>query len=661
MKKLLLTLFLGGVLSVHAQVKLQPLFTDNMVLQQKSITPIWGSSKPEKKVELITSWDGRKYTVKADAKGKFVIELQTPSAGGPYTLTFNDGKKKTLKNVMIGEVWLVGGQSNAQMEMSNISDAQREIADANNYPNIRLLHVKTTTAALPAETLNVDGGGWQVSSANTVSNFSALGYLFGRDLQKDINVPIGIIQSCLGSTFAEPWVSSKSLSMMPYFNQAIEKVAQMPSDSLARENKYQQDLKEWEEKVEAMDGNSKAGRIVYTHDFADDSKWSDIKFPGLFEDQKKDHYGAFDGLVWYRRTVDIPQSWAGKECKMELGGIDDDDETYFNGVLVGSHMGVAFNRSYAIPASLVKAGKAEIAIRVHDTGGLGGFYSNDARLECGTEKVLVTGTWKFMASIDEKNLPFYPTNLNRDTNVASALYNGMIAPLAPFAIKGALWYQGESSVGRAYQYRELLPLLINDWRTSFKQDFPFFIVQLANHMTEQTDPAEESTWAELREAQSKVASSVSKSAFVTTIDIGEAKDIHPKNKQEVGRRMSLVARAKAYDEKIEYSGPQYVFSRNEGNRIRLFFAHAKGMKIGRGDSELKGFVIAGPDRKFYWAKAVIAADGRSIEVSSDNVKFPMAVRYGWANNPYCNLYNSDDLPASPFRTDEWPGLSINNY
>lgn len=661
MKKLLLTLFLGGVLSVHAQVKLQPLFTDNMVLQQKSITPIWGSSKPEKKVELITSWDGRKYTVKADAKGKFMIELQTPSAGGPYTLTFNDGKKKTLKNVMIGEVWLVGGQSNAQMEMSNIRDAQREIADANNYPNIRLLHVKTTTAALPAETLNVDGGGWQVSSANTVSSFSALGYLFGRDLQKDINVPIGIIQSCLGSTFAEPWVSSKSLSMMPYFNQAIEKVAQMPSDSLARENKYQQDLKEWEEKVEAMDGNSKAGRIVYTHDFADDSKWSDIKFPGLFEDQKKDHYGAFDGLVWYRRTVDIPLSWAGKECKMELGGIDDDDETYFNGVLVGSHMGVAFNRSYAIPASLVKAGKAEIAIRVHDTGGLGGFYSNDARLECGTEKVLVTGTWKFMASIDEKNLPFYPTNLNRDTNVASALYNGMIAPLAPFAIKGALWYQGESSVGRAYQYRELLPLLINDWRTSFKQDFPFFIVQLANHMTEQTDPAEESTWAELREAQSKVASSVSKSAFVTTIDIGEAKDIHPKNKQEVGRRMSLVARAKAYDEKIEYSGPQYVFSRNEGNRIRLFFAHAKGMKIGRGDSELKGFVIAGPDRKFYWAKAVIAADGRSIEVSSDNVKFPVAVRYGWANNPYCNLYNSDDLPASPFRTDEWPGLSINNY
>lgn len=661
MKKLLLTLFLGGVLSVHAQVKLQPLFTDNMVLQQKSITPIWGSSKPEKKVELITSWDGRKYTVKADAKGKFMIELQTPSAGGPYTLTFNDGKKKTLKNVMIGEVWLVGGQSNAQMEMNNIRDAQREIADANNYPNIRLLHVKTTTAALPAETLNVDGGGWQVSSANTVSNFSALGYLFGRDLQKDINVPIGIIQSCLGSTFAEPWVSSKSLSMMPYFNQAIEKVTQMPSDSLARENKYQQDLKEWEEKVEAMDGNSKAGRIVYTHDFADDSKWSDIKFPGLFEDQKKDHYGAFDGLVWYRRTVDIPQSWAGKECKMELGGIDDDDETYFNGVLVGSHMGVAFNRSYAIPASLVKAGKAEIAIRVHDTGGLGGFYSNDARLECGTEKILVTGTWKFMASVDEKNLPFYPTNLNRDTNVASALYNGMIAPLAPFAIKGALWYQGESSVGRAYQYRELLPLLINDWRTSFKQDFPFFIVQLANHMTEQTDPAEESTWAELREAQSKVASSVSKSAFVTTIDIGEAKDIHPENKQEVGRRMSLVARAKAYDEKIEYSGPQYVFSRNESNKIRLFFAHAKGMKIGRGDSELKGFVIAGPDRKFYWAKAVIAADGRSIEVSSDNVKFPVAVRYGWANNPYCNLFNSDDLPASPFRTDEWPGLSINNY
>ena len=662
MKKcLFIAMALCGVMNARAQVRLQPLFTDNMVLQQKASAPIWGETKPGKTVRLTTSWDKKTYETKADSNGCFLFEVQTPEAGGPFSLTFNDGKKKTLSNVMVGEVWLVGGQSNAQMQMYGIKDAEKEIADASNYPDIRLLHVRTTTAATPSRTLNVEGDGWEVSSDKTVSGFSAMGYLFARELQKDRKVAVGVIQSCLGSTFAEPWVSASSLEKMPYFHKAIERVAQMPADSLEREKRYAQDLKDWEQQVQAMDGNSKDGRIVYTHDFADDSKWSDIQFPGLFEDQKKDRYGAFDGIVWYRRTVEIPSSWDGKECRLCLGAVDDDDMTYFNGVLIGSHMGVAFNREYTIPASLVKGGKAEIAVRVHDTGGLGGFYSNDARIECGGEKVPVTGTWKFMASADEKELPFYPTNLNTDTNVTSALYNGMIAPLAPFAMKGVLWYQGESSVGRAYQYRELLPLLINDWRTSFRQELPFYIVQLANHMTEQTDPAEESTWAELREAQMKTALSVSKSGLATTIDIGEAGDIHPKNKQEVGRRLSLIARAKAYGEKVEYSGPQYMFSIQEGGKMRLFFSHARGMKAGRGDSTLKGFVVAGPNRVFHWADAVIAPDGRSIEVSSKDVPFPVAVRYGWANNPYCNLYNSDDLPASPFRTDEWPGLSINNY
>jgi sialate O-acetylesterase len=661
MKKLLFIMLLGAALDINAQVKLQPLFTDNMVLQQNSITPVWGKSKAGKKITLTTSWDKKKYETTADDNGNFEFKVNTPHAGGPFTLTFNDGRKTTLRNVMIGEVWLMGGQSNAQMQMYGIKDAEKEIADAANFPDIRLLQVRTTAAAKPSETLNAEGDGWEKASPRTVRNFSAAGYLFARELQKDRNVPIGIIQSCLGSTFAEAWISSKSLAKMPYFNKAIEQMEKMPADSTAREKKYAQDLKDWEKQVESMDGNSKAGLIVYEHDFADADKWSDIEVPGLFEDQKKDRYGAFDGIVWYRRTVDLPAEWEGKECKLCLGAVDDDDMTYFNGVLVGSHMGVAFNREYVIPASLVKAGKAEIAVRVHDTGGLGGFYSNDARIECGAEKVPITGTWKFMASIDEKDLPFYPTNLNTDTNVASALYNGMIAPLAPYKMKGVLWYQGESSVGRAYQYRELLPLLIYDWRTAFNQELQFYIVQLANHMTEQTDPAEESTWAELREAQMKTAHSVGNTALAVTIDIGEAADIHPKNKQEVGRRLSLIARAKAYGEKIEYSGPQYIRSIQEGGKIRLFFTHARGLKVGRGDSKLKGFAVAGPDRKFHWADAVIADDGRSVEVSSSEVPFPVSVRYGWANNPYCNLYNGDDLPASPFRTDEWPGLSINNY
>ncbi len=661
MKKLLLTLLLGLSMSAQAQVKLQPLFSDNMVLQQKTTAPIWGSTKSNKKVSLATSWDGKIYQATANEKGEFRFDVETPNAGGPFTMTFNDGKKLTLKNVMVGEVWLVGGQSNAQMEMYSIKNAKEEIKDADNYPNIRILHVQTTTAATPQTTLHAKNNSWEVSSSSTVGDFSAMGYLFARELQKDLNVPIGVIQSCLGSTFAEPWISANSLKKMPYFDKSIEMVAGMPADSLAREKRYVEDLQAWNIKVEEMDGNSKDGRIVYTHDFAKPEKWYDIKFPGLFEDQLKDKYGAYDGIVWYRRTVNIPQSWAGKDCKLCLGAVDDDDMTYVAGHLVGQHMGVAFNREYAIPGTLVKGGELEIAVRIHDTGGLGGFYSTDARIECGGESVPVTGDWKFIATIDEKDLPFYPTNLNRDTNVPSALYNGMIAPLVPYAINGALWYQGESSVGRAYQYRELLPLLINNWRSDFGRDFPFYIVQLANHMTPQTDPAEESTWAELREAQSKVASQVAGCGLATAIDIGEEKDIHPKDKQELGRRLSLVARAKAYGERVEFSGPLYRGYQQEGDHLRLFFAHGRGMKAGRGDSELKGFTIAGPDRKFHWAKAEVAPDGRSIIVSSEDVPFPVAVRYGWANNPYCNLYNEADLPASPFRTDEWPGLSINNY
>lgn len=656
--------FLFLLLAIYswAQVRLEPIYSDNMVLQQNSMCNIVGYAKPNKKILLTTSWDGSTHAEMTDESGMFCFYVNTPSAGGPYTLTFLDGKKKTtLSNVMVGEVWLCGGQSNMQMAMYSVNDAQKEIKDADNYPNIRLLHVNTAASAQPTSNLNVKNNGWEVCSSESVADFSATGYFFARELQKHKDVPVGIIMSCLGSTFAEPWISSSSLQQMPYFRKALDKVKVMPTDSLARERQYANDVREWTEQVEAMDGNSKDGRIIYDNDFSKPNKWLDIRFPGLFEDQLKEGYGAFDGIVWYRRTVNVPASWAGKECRICLGGIDDDDMTYVNGHLVGEHRGVAFNREYTIPAELMHGGKTEIAIRVHDTGGLGGFYSNDARIECGSEKVMITGDWKFLATIADKDLPFYPTNLNTDTNVPSALYNGMIAPLYGYAIGGALWYQGESSVGRAYQYRELLPLLINDWRRTFHDNFPFYIVQLANHMTPQSDPAEESTWAELREAQWKTSQMMDKCHMATIIDIGEADDIHPKNKQEVGRRLSLIARADKYDENVEFCGPQYAGYKQEGDHIRLFFTHCEGMKIGRGDSELKGFTIAGPDRQFHWATATIAPDGESIIVKSPDVLFPVAVRYGWANNPYCNLYNSSDLPASPFRTDEWPGLSIGNY
>lgn len=673
---LLLAAWLMGV-PVKAQVRLQPLFTDNMVLQQQVEAPVWGEARPGYTVRVETSWDHQVYVTTADAGGRFMVKVATPKAGGPYDITLWEakngkqrGKAVTLHNVMIGEVWLCGGQSNMQMEVEwgRVKNFKEEVRQAENHPNIRLLHVQTTAAATPQTTLRVVDGGWQVCSSQSVKLFSAAGYFFGRELEQALQVPIGLVESCLGSTFAEPWVSAGALRQMPYFDKAIEKVASMPTDSLAREEQYRHDLDEWNLQVAQADGNVSYANghhtLLYNKDFAKAERWTDIQVPGLFEDQLKDRYGAFDGLVWYRRTVEIPAEWAGKDLMLRLGAIDDDDVTFFNGVEVGTHLGVAFNREYLVPAALVKAGKNEVAVRLHDTGGLGGFYSKEMRVELAGNSqqpsLPLAGTWQFLASMDEKNMPFYPTNLNRDTNVPAALYNGMIHPLTPFALRGAIWYQGESSVGRAYQYRELLPVLINDWHSRFTtpgDEFPFYIVQLANHMTPQTDPAEESTWAELREAQLKVSQTMKNSGLATAIDIGEAADIHPKNKQEVGRRLGLVARAKTYGEQVEYAGPQYEGYQQEGQFIRIFFSHADGLQAA--GETLKGFVVAGPDRKFHWAEAKIS--GNTVVVSSPEVDFPVAVRYAWANNPDCNLFNAAGLPATPFRTDEWPGLSINNY
>ena len=672
MKRLLLMAFaVLTTAAVAAQVRLQPLFTDNMVLQQQTSAPIWGEAKPGYLVSATTSWNQRTYQTTADANGHFFLRIETPEAGGPYDITLTERRKAgqkglsaVLRNVMIGEVWLCGGQSNMQMAVASVRNAEEEIQRADQYPQIRLLRIETSAAATPQSTVHAADGGWRVCSSDAIPAFSAAAYFFGRTLteQLDKTIPIGLIESCLGSTFAEPWVSAEALGNMPYFHKAVEKVATMPTDSLQREQQYARDLDAWNEEVSQLDGHTTYGNGRHTliggfHDSVP------IQVPGLFEDQLKENYGAFDGIVWYHRSIDIPQAWDGQELLLSLGAIDDDDIVFFNNNEVGSHLGVAFNREYKVPAGLVKAGTAQIAIRIHDTGGLGGMYSKDMHIRptstaLSGQRIPLAGTWQFQASLDEKQLPFYPTNLNRDTNVPSALYNGMIHPLAPYALRGAIWYQGESSVGRAAQYRELMSVLINDWRTRWQRkpgDMPFYIAQLANHMTPQSDPAEESTWAELRESQQKVAEEVQNSGLATLIDIGEADDIHPKNKQEAGRRLALTALARTYGQNIEYAGPQYSHYQQEGNHIRLFFTHAEGLTLRQGQA----FTIAGPDRKFHWAEARI--DGQTIVVSSPEVKLPVAVRYCWANNPTSLLYNAAGLPATPFRTDQWPVLSTNNY
>ncbi len=642
--------------SMQAQVKMLPLFTDNMVLQQRTDAPIWGETSPGKTVEITTSWNKKTYTAKADSQGRWKTSVATPKAGGPYTVTISDGTPVKLNNVMIGEVWLCSGQSNMEMQVEGwgkVLNYEQEKAEANRYPDIRLLHIEKAIAPSPQDDIKATADGWQVCSGKTVADFSATAYFFGRDLNKYRNVPVGLIDTSWGGTIIETWTSRESLEGVPSMKKRLEQVATMPATEQERRAKYEAEIKLWEVNVNKADKGMAGEKPLWASPDFEDSAWQEMKVPAIVQD-----HGIQDsnGLLWYRRTVDIPASWAGKELTLDLGLIDDNDVTFFNGEQIGSTVGCFFSRSYKVPAELVKEGKAVIAVRVTDTGGLAGINGEEANTVLklsDSDKISVAGNWKFNMSCHLRDLDPVPADLSNTPNCPTLLYNAMLRPLVPYAIKGAIWYQGEANADAAYEYRDLMPLMIADWRKQWGYDFPFYMVQLANFMAPQTAP-EESAWAELREAQARTLH-LDNTGMAVIIDIGEANDIHPKNKQEVGHRLALAARARTYGEKISYSGPMYEKYSIEDGKIRLYFSHTdKGLKTNDG-GKLRGFTIAGVDHKFYWADAKI--EGNTIVVSAPEVALPVAVRYAWANNPECNLYNGAGLPASPFRTDDWKGLT----
>lgn len=644
--------------ALTAQVKMVPVFSDNMVLQQQSDAPIWGEAKPGKNVSVSTSWDKATYTAVADDAGKWAVKVKTPKAGGPYEITVSDGKPIKLSNVLIGEVWICSGQSNMEMQVEGwgkVKNYEQEKVEADSYPNIRLLKVEKEINPRPQTDFNAVGGGWMVCSANTVANFSAAGYFFGRDIHKYQNVPVGLIDVSWGGTIIEAWTSGEALYTMPDMVKHVDEVRSIKGTKADWAKKTDDDIRDWNEKLDKVDAgvDSSSGNHIWAAKDFDDSSWKDAKVPGNIESV----YPDYDGVVWYRKVVDIPSSWAGKELTINLGAIDDDETTYFNGIEIGSNVMSNSNRQYKIPKNLVKKGKAVIAVRLVDTGGPGGFsgLDNAFYLEYKGKRLSIAGDWKCMASVTVKDIPPVPTSMLSNPNRASVLYNAMLKPLIPYSIKGAVWYQGESNSDKAYQYRELMPLMITDWRNKWGYEFPFYMVQLANYTALQTEPVE-SDWAELREAQAKTLN-LRNTGMAVTIDIGEAGDIHPKNKQEVGRRLALAARATAYGENIVYKGPMYKTYRIEGNKIRIFFDNDGELKTSD-NGAVKGFTVAGLDHKFHWAKATI--EGNTVVVSCDEVDFPVAVRYAWAENPVCNLFNSYGLPASPFRTDDWQGKTYGN-
>ena len=649
-------LCLGSVWS-YAKPVLSALFSDNMVLQQNTQAPIWGEATPGKQVKITPSWSKETISVTADETGKWKTSLPTPAAGGPYTITISDGKKIQLSNVMIGEVWICSGQSNMEMPLAGwgkVLHYEQEIAAAD-HPDIRLFQIKKTTSLTPSEEVQSTMDGWQPCAPETVENFSSVAYFYARELNRELGVPVGVIDVTWGGTVAEAWTSEETLKHMPDFEDMLTILNIAQTDKTAAEQKYQATRQNWEQEMNALDEGLEGQTARWANPELNTETWKNTRVPAYIEQSITPD---LDGVIWFRKEIDLPKTWLNEDLKITLGPVDDEQICNINGVPVGQTHVYNLEPHYTVPNNLHREGPNVLTVRVNDTGGEGGIYGKADLLTAHNSigSISLAGTWKYRIGLDLKEkrqeIPEQPVNPFSTQNYPSLLFNAMIHPLIPYAMQGAIWYQGEANEHRGYQYRDLFSLLIRDWRTQWNRDFPFYFVQLANYKQRQAQP-EESEWAEVREAQ-KMALSLENTGMAVIYDIGEAGDIHPKNKQEVARRLALISLANTYRKDLEYSGPLFRSQCIKGNYIELSFDHLGGGLVAQGES-LKGFSIAGPDHRFHWAKAEIIGD--KVRVSSPEVAYPVAVRYGWGNNVESNLYNKAGLPASPFRTDDYPGIT----
>lgn len=623
-----------------AQPRLPKIFGDSMVLQRNAPLRIWGWASPAESITI--QFHNQSKTVQANASGAWEAVLAAEPAGGPYQLQVKGKTTITLQGLLLGDLWVCSGQSNMEMPVNSgwgkVVNAEEEVSTAS-YPAIRLFTVEKNIEGQPVD--DVKGGKWETCSPQSVAAFSAVGYFFGRTLHQELKVPIGLISSNWGGTNIESWISNTGFKSEPYYK---ELVALAPVQSTAemkanREKKLQEYLKTVQlDKIDISDV-SQWPQAEY-----DDSKWNTMKAPLLWENQKPSI--NIDGLVWLRKEVVIDEADAGKPAVLKLAMIDDNDVTYVNGVKVGGITGYNVPRVYNINTGVLKKGKNVIVVRVEDTGGGGGIYGEqaDCSLTIEGKTVSLAGDWKYR--VEKMIVPGLGPN-----DYPSILYNAMIHPIEKLSIKGAIWYQGENNAGRAVEYRKAMPLLINDWRKRFQQpNLPFYYVQLTSFNSANGNSNDGSTWAELREAQT-MATSLPNTGMAVTIDIGDSKDIHPRNKQDVGKRLAGLALQKTYGISKIASGPVYKSMQVQGNKAVIQFTGVgKGLTSTQG--VVSGFEMAGADQRFYPAKATVA--GTTVVLLADEVTNPVAVRYGWADDDSnANLFNKEGFPAAPFRTDNW--------
>jgi len=673
----------GVFMMAQADVSVAPIFGNSMVLQREQAVPVWGKAAPGESVTV--EFAGQKVTGKADTTGKWKVSLKAlPASATPQEMTITGaGKPVVFKDVLVGEVWLCSGQSNMGLEVRKSINAEQDIAKAN-YPEIRSFIVTATSSTNQGYPISATFGDqryaltpqekcegvWRVSTPANVINWSAVGFFFARKLHEQLHVPVGIIVASYGATAIESWVGIEGLKAIPEYYERALSFEEIAKAFIANTNSYPASLeaekvrvaersKVWFAQLDAEDPGLKNKWMAPT---LDTSKWATINLP---VSSANNPIGEVVASIWFRKDVAIPVDWVGKELELHLGIVDGTDETYVNGARVGrtwfdSGQYWVNSRVYPVPATAVTSTNVSLSLRVLKLNYPMAFFGPASNMfltaKDATSSVTLTGEWRMAKAQDLQSgrlpkpaalLEHIPGNYYGHPGVQ---YNGQIHPLIPYAIRGAIWYQGEANAPFYADYRSLMPGLIKSWRSEWGQgDFAFGIVALADYQGQQTRPVERMGYHLIREAQAMTLS-LTNTFLATAVGVGEGADIHPKRKQEVGRRLALAALGTVYGQQDKpYTGPTYKSMAIEGAKIRLHFDFANGLHA-QGEPPV-GFAIAGADRAFYFAQAKI--EGDTVVVWSDKVPQPIAVRYAWATNPVCNVYNSEELPMFQFHTDSW--------
>ncbi|MFO8001465.1 MAG: sialate O-acetylesterase [Marinilabilia sp.] len=622
---------------ISGEVKLPQLIGEGMVLQRDTEIRIWGWASPGETVSVDFRDDS--YQTETGEDGKWEILLPEMKAGGPWSMTVEGENRIEISNILIGDVWICSGQSNMELPVQRVHWIyEDEFRDSKNE-QIRQFKVPQTYD-FKKRLKDYESGEWVSLDENTVMNFSAVGYFFARDLYDRYGVPVGLINTAIGGSPAEAWMSEEALKAFP---EHYEEMQRMKDDSLIQsiQESDQERNNKWYQELGQKEKAYNEAEKPWHHPDVDHSSWKSIQVPGYWDEEGIE---PFNGSVWYRKTIDLDAGQADQSAKLLLGRIVDADSVFVNGEFVGNVTYEYPPRRYDVPGDLLQEGENTIAVRVINSGGVGGFVPDKPyRLDFEQSSVDLTGEWKYRIGAEMDALAGQTFIRWKP----GGLFNAMIAPLLNYKSKGVIWYQGESNTDRAEEYQELFPAMIKDWRASWSQnELPFLFVQLANFMEPPKEP-QESNWAMLREAQTK-ALELPNTGMAVAIDVGEWNDIHPLNKESVGSRLALTARKVAYNEDVVASGPVFESMKIEGNKAILSFKHIGGGLKCEGE-KLQEFAIAGEDKEFVWAKAKIKGD--KVIVWSDEVENPVAVRYAWADNPDdANLYNEEGLPAVPFRT-----------